>query len=84
MPLSVQAGLHHVSSLNLATGVVFILQHSVNSRDQSLPSPESVCHSVMSDACNSIDCSLPGSSIHGIFQARTLEWVAISFSRGSA
>jgi len=31
-----------------------------------------------------IDCSLPGSSIHGIFQARILEWVAISFSRGSS
>ena len=30
-----------------------------------------------------MDCSLPGSSIHGIFQARTLEWVAISFSRRS-
>ena len=30
--------------------------------------------------CNSMDCSLPGSSVHGIFQARTLEWVAISFS----
>ena len=29
-----------------------------------------------------MDCSLPGSSIHGIFQARVLEWVAISFSRG--
>ena len=29
---------------------------------------------------NPMDCSLPGSSIHGIFQARTLEWVAISFS----
>ena len=29
-------------------------------------------------------CSLPGSSIHGIFQARVLEWVAISFSRGSS
>ena len=28
-----------------------------------------------------MDCSLPGSSIHGIFQARVLEWVAISFSR---
>ena len=27
-----------------------------------------------------MDCSLPGSSVHGIFQARTLEWVAISFS----
>ena len=27
-----------------------------------------------------MDCSLPGSSVHGIFQARVLEWVAISFS----
>ena len=31
-----------------------------------------------------MDCNLPGSSIHGIFQARVLEWVAISFSRGSS
>ena len=31
-----------------------------------------------------MDCSLPGSSIHGIFQARILEWVAISFSRRSS
>ena len=30
--------------------------------------------------CNPTDCSLPGSSIHGIFQARVLEWVAIAFS----
>ena len=30
-----------------------------------------------------MDCSLPGSSILGIFQARILDWVAISFSRGS-
>ena len=30
-----------------------------------------------------MDCSLPGSSVHGIFQARILEWVAISFSRSS-
>ena len=28
-----------------------------------------------------MDCSLPGSSVHGIFQARILEWVAISFNR---
>ena len=27
-----------------------------------------------------MDCSLPGSSIHGVFQARVLEWVAIAFS----
>ena len=31
--------------------------------------------------CDPVDCSLPGSSLHGIFQARILEWVAISFSR---
>ena len=31
-----------------------------------------------------IDCSLPGSSIHGIFQAKVLEWVAIAFSGLSA
>ena len=30
--------------------------------------------------CDPMDCSLPGSSIHGILQARVLEWVAISFS----
>ena len=30
--------------------------------------------------CDPVDCSLPGSSVHGIFQARVLEWVAISFS----
>ena len=30
--------------------------------------------------CDPMDCSLPGSSIHGIFQARVLEWVAIPFS----
>ena len=34
--------------------------------------------------CNPVDCSPPGSSVHGILQARVLEWVAISFSRGSA
>ena len=31
-----------------------------------------------------MDCSLPGSSVHGILPARILEWVAISFSRGSS
>ena len=39
--------------------------------------------SVMS-LCNPMDCSLPGSFIHGIFQARIPEWVAIPFSRGSS
>ena len=32
--------------------------------------------------CDPMDCSPPGSSLHGIFQTRILQWVAISFSRG--
>ena len=34
--------------------------------------------------CDPMDCSPPGASDHGILQAKTLEWVAISFSTGSS
>ena len=34
--------------------------------------------------CELVDCGPPGSSVHGFLQARTLEWVAIPFSRGSS
>ena len=34
--------------------------------------------------CDPMECSPPGSSVHEIFQARRLEWIAISFSRGSS
>ena len=34
--------------------------------------------------CDPVDCSLPGSSLHGFLHAKILEWVAISFSRGSS
>ena len=43
---------------------------------------ESVSHSVMSYSLQPLDYNPPGSSVHGISQARILEWVAISFSRG--
>ena len=45
-----------------------------------------VCAQLLSPVwlCNPIDCSPIGSSVHGISQARTLEWVAISFSRRSS
>ena len=45
---------------------------------------ESFSCSVMSDSCDSMDCSPAGSSVHGIFLARILEWVFIPFSRGSS
>ena len=34
--------------------------------------------------CNPMNCSPPDSSVHGVFQARILEWVAIPFSKGSS
>ena len=47
-----------------------------------------VCESEVAQSCltlwDPMDCSLPGSSVYGIFQARILEWVAISFSRRSS
>ena len=43
---------------------------------------ESVSCSVVS-LCNPINCTLPGSSVHGILEARILEWIAILFSRGT-
>ena len=54
---------------------------------------ESLCHGLdpwsevaqsCPTLCKPMNCSLPGSSVHGIFQARVLDWVAISFSRGSS
>ena len=40
--------------------------------------------SAVSDSCDPMDCSPPGSSVHGISQVRILEWVAMSFYRGSS
>ena len=46
-----------------------------------------ICAYMHAQSCptfyNLMDCSPPGSSVHGIFQARMLGWVAISSSRGS-
>ena len=47
-----------------------------NSKTQNAAKSLQLCPTL----CDHMDCSLPGFSIHGILQARTLEWVAISFS----
>ena len=53
---------------------------------QSLSTSRVVCM-LVAQLCptlrNPMDCSLPGSAVHGLLQARTLEWVAIPFSRGA-
>ena len=41
-------------------------------------------HQVTSSSCDPLDCSAPGSSVHGILQARILQWVAVFSSRGSS
>ena len=46
-------------------------------------SSSSVTHSVVS-LCDPTNCSLSGSCIHGILQARILEWIVVPFSRGSS
>ncbi|CAI9158321.1 unnamed protein product [Rangifer tarandus platyrhynchus] len=51
------------------TRFLFVCLHQVSEVAQSCPT-----------LCDPMDCSLPGSFVHGIFQARILEWVAISFS----
>ena len=43
-----------------------------------------VCAQSCQGLCNTMDCSLPDASVHGVFQAMILEWVAISSSRGSS
>ena len=43
-----------------------------------------VCAQSCPTLCDPMDCSLPGSSLHKILQERILEWVAISFSKGSS
>ena len=43
-----------------------------------------VAQSCPTTLCEPLDCSLPGSSVHGIFQERIPEWVAIFFSRRSS
>ena len=41
-------------------------------------------HLVVSNSCDRMDCSRPGSSVHGILQARVLEWTAMPSSMGSS
>ena len=58
---------------NTRVGCHFLLQRmKVKSESEDIQS----CPTLS----NPMDCSLPGSSIHGIFQARVLEWGAIAFS----
>ena len=64
------------SGKNTGVGCHFLLQC------MKVKSESEVAQSCLT-LCDPMDCSLPGSSIHGIFQARVLEWGAIAFSGNS-
>ena len=57
------------------------IKHKTQSAKQKRAVLSLVAQSCLT-CCDPVDCSLPGSSVHGTFQARTLEWDAISSSRG--
>ena len=81
-----QATVHSVSRVrhNLATEQKPPKQHiDPRSAEASLKVKVLVTQSCL-NLCDPMDCSLPVSSVHGISQARILEWVAIPFSRGSS
>ena len=74
---SVEAG-----SLTPSEGLPWSPRHT-----QETVRPARCCRSAAQPCptvCDPVGCSPPGSSVHGILQARRLEWVAISFSRGSS
>jgi len=58
---------------NTGVGCYFLLQSIKGKSESEVSQSWPTLHDCM-------DCSLPGSSVHGIFQARVLEWVAIAFS----
>ena len=61
--------------------------HATSFLPQNRPFKVKACvcaQSLQSTLCDPMGCSPPGSSVHGLLQARTLEWAAIPFSRGSS
>ena len=62
--------------------IICLLASCLNSVESKVKS-ERITQSCLT-LCDPMDCSPPGSSVHGILQARILKWVAISFSRGSS
>ena len=77
--------VHHEDKKELSREMEWSQKKHKSSCEHFFPSEsESEVAQLCPTLCYPVDCSPPGSSIHGIFQARVLKWVAISFSRGSS
>jgi len=76
-------GIFHVKmgSIKDRNGMDLTEAEDIKKRWQEYTESESEVTQSCLTLCDPVDCSLSGSSVHGIFQARVLEWIAISFSR---
>ena len=74
----------NVYSLLMCGAIFFFLDNLVFSLSVSGDFCEHACVLSCLTVCRPMGCSPPGSSVHGIFKARILKWVAISFSRESS
>ena len=77
---------HTLCGFSSRTGLPASLAHTLSHQTQFNPFKEQQRSDVQSGLtlCDPVDCSPPGSSVHGVLQARILEWVAISFSGGAS
>ena len=80
---SSDSGIKPASLTSPALASRFFTTSTTLAKGLKVKSKSEVAHSCPT-LCDPTDCSLPGSSVHGILQARILEWVAIPFSRGSS
>ena len=69
------------SVLELIPGRRGTVSRVIPTKNQAATAAAAMSHQSCPTLYDPIDCSPPGSSIHGIFQARVLEWLAIAFSR---
>ena len=76
----VPGGLQFLTQ-GLNPGLLHCMQTLYQLSYQGSPITESEIAQSRPTLCNTVDCNLPGSSVNGIFQARMLEWIVISFSR---
>ena len=76
--------LHLKEKENIWSTALGVLQFRKKNAQYTLSEKWSEVAQLCLTLCDPMDCSLPGSSVHGILQARILEWVAISFSRVSS
>ena len=77
----IKIAMRNINNLRYADDTTLIAE---SEEEKPLDESESEVAQSCLTLCDPMDSKLPGSFIHGVFQARVLEWIAVSFSRGSS